>query len=76
MSIDPKKKRLAKIFGTYALTVSLLFGTGYGLQTVVNNLDKRPEATQTIDQHKSSAETTTQRTPAKYFWMTAPAKQP
>lgn len=48
MTINPKKKRLAKIFGAYALTVSLLFGTGYGLQTVVNNLDKKPQASQSI----------------------------
>lgn len=71
MSINPQKKRLAKIFGTYALTVSLLFGAGYGLQTAVNNLDKKPEASQSV---QPQIEHHAQKTPAKYFWLPGPSK--
>lgn len=72
MPINPRKKRLAKIFATYTLTASLLFGSGYGLQTLVNNLDgKKPEATQAIDQQDQKA---AQKTPAKYFWLPGPSK--
>lgn len=71
MPINPKNKRLAKIFGTYALTVSLLFGTGYGLQTAVNNLDKKPETSQSVIPQEQHA---TQRTPVKHFWLPGPSK--
>jgi hypothetical protein len=71
MPINTRKKRLAKIFGAYALTVSLLFGTGYGLQTAVNNLDKKPQASQKTE---PQAQDSAARTPAKYFWLPATSK--
>lgn len=39
------RKRLAKIFMTYALVGSALFGTGYGLQRAVDHITgKTPTA--------------------------------
>lgn len=35
------RKKLAKLFLTYALVGSALFGTGYGLQTAVDHMQQR-----------------------------------
>ncbi|MDI1227633.1 MAG: hypothetical protein PSY14_08115 [bacterium] len=67
------RKRLAKIFLTYALVSTALFGAGYGIQTVVNNTDKHklPEvsAPATTQQKIGGYEA---RTPVKYSWGLPP----
>lgn len=69
------RKRLAKIFLTYALVSSALFGTGYGIQTVVNNSGKHKTAEVSAPaaphQLLSGYET---GTPTKYSWGLAPRK--
>jgi hypothetical protein len=69
------RKRLAKIFLTYALVSSALFGTGYGIQTVVNNSGKHKPAEVSAPvesrQHLGGYET---GTPTKYSWGLPPRK--
>lgn len=38
------RKRFAKIFLAYALVGSALFGTGYGLQTVLDHMQQKSSA--------------------------------